>query len=163
MQIKYYDFYKNCKDISKTRYEMVNLAKKIGYKPTAKKFQTTVKIVKKWTKRYNEGGIKAIKDRSKRPNRTPNKMLPYWKFKILNICKKAKSENTKINISKTKRDYNIPYSIPTIYKIIIQNNYESLINKKSKKNRAFTKLVMVNKESDEIVKLFREYIQYILK
>lgn len=163
MQIKYYDYYKNCKDISKIRFEMVNLAKKIGYKPTAKKFQTTVKIVKKWVKRYNEGGLEAIKDRSKKPNRIPNKILPYWEFKILNICKNIKFENNKINISKVKRDYNIPYSITTIYKTIIKNNFSSIINKKSKEKRSFTKLVMFNKESDEIIKLYREYIQYILR
>ena len=142
---------------------MINLAKKIGYKPTARKFQTTVKIVKKWVKRYDEGGMDAIKDRPKRPNRIPNMMLPYWRFKILNLCNKAKSENTKINISKIKRDHNIPYSIPTIYKIIIKNNFDSIINKKPRKNEAFTKLIMVNKESDEIVKLYRDYIQYILR
>jgi|GEM_PF-2029301 len=163
MQIKYYDYYKNCKDISKTRFDMVNLAKKIGYKPTARKFQTTVKIVKKWVKRYDEGGIEAIKDRSKRPNKITNEMLPYWRFKILNICKKVKKENKKINISKIKRDHNIPYSIPTIYKTIIKNNYESIINKKPRKNKAFTKLIMFNKEADEIVKLYREYIQYMLR
>ena len=163
MQIKYYDYYKNCKDISKTRLEMINLAKKIGYKPTARKFQTTVKIVKKWVKRYDEGGIDAIKDRSKKPKRIPNKMLPYWRFKILNICKIAKSEKRKINISKMKRENNIPYSIPTIYKVIIKSNFDSIINKKSRKNQAFTKLIMVNEEANEIVKLYREYIQYMLR
>jgi hypothetical protein len=163
MQIKYYDFYKNCKDISQTRYEMINHAKKNGYKPTAKIFQTTVKIVKKWVKRFDEGGIDALKDKSKKPNNIPNKILPYWEFKIIDICRDAKRNNIKLNISKTKIQYKIPYSIPTIIKIIDKNKYLSVMNVKKRKNKAFTKLVMVDNEADDIAKLYRDYIKYILR
>ncbi len=161
LRIKYYDFYKNCKDIFETRLKMVNLALKIGIKPTSRKFGTTVKIVKKWVKRYNEEGVSALKNKSRKPNTSPNAMYPFWKFKILELCKKAKESNTKINVSKMKREYDIPYSIPSIIKVIDNNGYSKIIKKK---NNAVNKSQPKKEDFDDNFEdMYREYIRYMLR
>ncbi len=77
MKISYYDFYKNCKPPLQMRGEMVEIAKKIGIKPTAKKFKTTVKTVKKWLKKVNQSKnkTKALEDNS-RARKTQHTEMP---------------------------------------------------------------------------------------
>ena len=50
-ELNYYEIYKNCKDISFLRKKIINSVNEIGIKPTAKKFNTTVKTVKKLLKK----------------------------------------------------------------------------------------------------------------
>lgn len=165
MQIKYYEYYKDCKDISKTRLEMVKYALNCGIKPSARKFGVTVKIVKKWINRYNEGGREALKDKEKKPKHFSNEILPYWRFKIIDLCKKAREKNETVNMSQIKKEHAIPYSIPTIKKVIVKSGYSDRINKKQRRSDSFEKTMKMKKknETDEIVKLYREYIQYILR
>lgn len=50
----YYASYKNSKDPSLLRKELVSYALKYGNKKAAQQFQTTVKTVRKWRKRWQE-------------------------------------------------------------------------------------------------------------
>ena len=50
----YYASYKNSKDPSLLRKELVSYALKYGNKKAARQFQTTVKTVRKWRKRWQE-------------------------------------------------------------------------------------------------------------
>jgi len=45
---KYYEFIRNCKDRYEARLELVLEALVQGIKPTARKYGTTVKTVRKW-------------------------------------------------------------------------------------------------------------------
>lgn len=51
----YYLMYQNKEQITDVRRAMVEHAMENGVKPTARKFNTTVKTVKKWVKRFREG------------------------------------------------------------------------------------------------------------
>ena len=50
----YYASYKNCKAPSLLRKELVSYALTYGNKKAARHFQTTVKTVRKWRKRWQE-------------------------------------------------------------------------------------------------------------
>ena len=51
----YYEVYQNKAQIMDVRRAMVEYAMENGIKPTARKFNTSIKTVKKWVKRFREG------------------------------------------------------------------------------------------------------------
>ena len=54
MKADYFEVYKDKKNIVKLRTQMVEYALEHGIKPVAREFNTTVKTVKKWVKRFRE-------------------------------------------------------------------------------------------------------------
>lgn len=92
----YYASYKNSKDPSLLRKELVGYALKYGNKKAARHFQTTVKTVRKWRKRWQKKGA-GLKDLSKKPQKSPRMMKMYWQFKIKALAEKATADNKRIN------------------------------------------------------------------
>ena len=93
----YYASYKNSKDPSLLRKELVCYALKYGNKKAARHFQTTVKTVRKWRKRWQEKKGAGLKDLSKKPQKSPRMMKMYWQFKIKALAEKATADNKRIN------------------------------------------------------------------
>ena len=73
----YYASYKNRKAPSLLRKELVSYALKYGNKKAAQQFQTTVKTVRKWRKRWQEKKGVGLKDLSKKPEKSPRMMKMY--------------------------------------------------------------------------------------
>ena len=121
----YYASYKNSKDPSLLRKELVSYALTYGNKKAARHFQTTVKTVRKWRKRWQEKKGEGIKDLSKKPKKSPRMMKMYWQFKIKAIAEKAAADNKRINGAMIKREYNIPYSV-TLFFIYDKNEFKLL-------------------------------------
>ena len=121
----YYASYKNSKDPSLGRKELINYAIDYGNKKAAQQFQTTVKTVRKWRNRWEEKKGAALKDRSKKPEKSPRMMKMYWQFKIKAIAEKAAADNKRINGAMIKRQYNIPYSV-TLFFIYDKNEFKLL-------------------------------------
>lgn len=65
--LEYSTIMKNTKDKKLFRMQMVQYAKDHGNKPAARAFNTTVKTVRKWRKRYEEEKYKGLEDRSHAP------------------------------------------------------------------------------------------------
>ena len=93
----YYASYKNSKDPSLLRKELVSYALTYGNKKAARHFQTTVKTVRKWRKRWQEKKGVGLKDLSKKPEKSPRMMKMYWQFKIKALAEKATADNKRIN------------------------------------------------------------------
>ena len=53
---------------------MVKHAIEHGIKPTASVFMTTPKTVRKWVKRYEQGGYRALDDASRAPHHPPKRI-----------------------------------------------------------------------------------------
>lgn len=70
------------------RLGMVLYAKKQGNKPAAKYYNTTVKTVKLWRKRFEERGKKGLENLSTKPKSSPNKLSTYKQKKIIELRKK---------------------------------------------------------------------------
>lgn len=86
----WYQIMRISKDKKQQRYQMVIYAKEHGVKPTAKLYATTPKTVRKWLKRYRNGGYQALDDISRRPHCSPNATSPDLARKIVKLKAKYK-------------------------------------------------------------------------
>jgi transposase len=111
--IVYYDLYKGDFKMFDLRLKMAQSANLIGNKPTAKIFKTTVLTVKKWKNRYNEFGKKGLKDVSKKPYNSPNKLNEIEQQKIIKLRKQ-----THFGANRLKHEFELDFSNRTIHKII---------------------------------------------
>lgn len=172
ISIKYYDFYRNSKSTISIRIEMVRYAFKHGIKPAARKFGTTVKTVKKWVRRFNENKKKGLQDMSRKPENSPNRMIPFWRFKIKDVCETASKNRKRLTAKIIKRRNNIPYSVNTIRKEMELNGYQKHKRKKYQRKRdlremkqkykAFEKIQIDVKYLDDISEMYHEYVAHKL-
>ena len=71
--------------IVKKRSEMVHMVYESGLKATARFYNTDRNTVRKWYRRYKIEGIKGLRDRNRRPNRSPRRI----KEKDINLITKT--------------------------------------------------------------------------
>src|SRR3990167_4916119 len=98
----------NSKDKKVIRYQMVNHAKEYGIKPTARAFNTNVKTVRKWLRRWKSGIMEGLEEQS-RAQKMPS-----------------------FGAERLKRYYNLTLSDKAIRKIWKE---EGLLKKKRKKHK----------------------------
>ena len=67
----WYQVMRLSKDKKQQRYQMVIYAREHGVKPTARLYSTGPKTVRKWLRRFDEGGYQALEDLSRRPHTSP--------------------------------------------------------------------------------------------
>jgi len=171
-ELNYYEIYKNCKDISFLRKKIINSVNEIGIKPTAKKFNTTVKTVKKWIKRFLSDNNIDFKDYSKRPKNSPRKIMLFYEFKIKDFCEKIIENKKRVTAKKIKEECTIPYSIPTILKVMKKYGFKKINKKKKerkkdlreykKKYKAFEKIQVDIKYLTDIPELYSELVLHKL-
>ncbi|MCB9757093.1 MAG: helix-turn-helix domain-containing protein [Candidatus Omnitrophica bacterium] len=68
---KYYHVMRQSKDKKILRYQMVLKALALGVKPTARLFNTSAPVVRKWSKRFKTDGYLGLNDRSHKPHYSP--------------------------------------------------------------------------------------------
>jgi transposase-like protein len=61
------------RDAYNHRMRLVHSARQLGIKPTARLFQTTVPTVRKWLRRYQQHGPRALIPLSRAPHHQPGK------------------------------------------------------------------------------------------
>ena len=87
---KYYHIMRTSKDKKHWRYVIVQKALKDGVKPSARAFNTTPNVVRKWLKRFNNDGYSALSDRSHKPHISPRETPQETKVFIINLRKRYK-------------------------------------------------------------------------
>ena len=87
---KYYQVMRDSKDKKQWRYQMVLKALDQGVKPTARAFNTSPGVVRKWLKRFKTEGYSALADRSHKPHLSPRLTPIETKISIINLKKKYK-------------------------------------------------------------------------
>jgi len=78
------------KDKKQIRYQMVIYAKEHGVKPAARVYRTGPKTVRKWLRRFTEGGYQALGDLSRRPHTSPGATPEYMMERIVKLKAKYK-------------------------------------------------------------------------
>ncbi len=111
--ITYYQLMRISKDKKQIRYQMVIYAKEHGIKPAARLYATGPKIVRKWIRRFNEGGYQALEDVSCRPHHSPNKTSADRIKRIVEL----KAEYKRIGAEQIKILENVKESAKTMRKI----------------------------------------------
>lgn len=80
---QYYQIMRQSKDKKHWRYQMVQQALKNGVKPTARKFNSSPPVVRKWRDRFMQEGYAGLADRSRRPHHSPNETPQHIKDHIV--------------------------------------------------------------------------------
>ncbi len=129
--IRYYQIMRNCTDKKQHRYQMVVRAERDGVKPTAREFNTSAKVVRKWRKRYKEEGYNGLEDKSRRPLNMPRETSEKEKKEIIRLRKKYK----RLGAEQVKRIEELKQSAVTIRKIW----REAGVNRKRRRKKYKTK------------------------
>jgi len=79
---------RNCKDKRAHRYQMIQYALKHGIKPTARIFNTSPPVVRKWLRRFKENGYEGLLDLSRKPHYSPHATAQSIKDHIVSLKKK---------------------------------------------------------------------------
>ncbi len=87
---KYYHVMRDSKDKKQWRYQMVQKAKEVGVKPTARIFHTSPPVVRKWLGRFNMQGYPGLADCSHKPHHSPRTTPDHMKKYIVTLKKKYK-------------------------------------------------------------------------
>ena len=111
--LSYYQIMRNCKDKRAHRYQMVQYALSHGVKPTARLFDTSPPIVRKWLTRFKELGYAGLSDLSHRPHHSPRATPQTIKDHIVGL----KNKYHRLGAVQVKTLENIKQAPKTIRKI----------------------------------------------
>lgn len=169
---KYYEYIKKSEDRYELRLEMVQEALENGIKPTARKYSTTVKTVRKWVRRYQEQKKAGLAERSRRPHTSPRATKPWVRFKLRKEVERLQEMGKCKSAARLKRELELPVSLPTVLKILREEGLYKGKRKVGEKKRdlrevkkqlkAFEKLQVDIKYLDDIPELYKEYIHHQL-
>jgi len=134
--IKYYTMMRKSKDQKYLRYEMVRYAGQHGIKPAARAFNTTVKTVRKWYRRWEPGSMRGLEDRRGQCSQRVSKIDPEQRRKAIRLKKKLKSWGA----LRVKREFELKISEKAILKIWKE---EGLMKKKRRKHKTKNDLRVV--------------------
>jgi len=129
--VSYSEVLRDSKDPYWFRVKLVQYAKKHSIKGTARYFSCSRNTVRKWSRRWNKEGPKGLRNKSRRPNVSPNKTPKELEDKVVELRKQLK----KISGKRMRMEFGIPLHSSTIYRIYDDNDLARVIWKKHKKKQ----------------------------
>jgi len=167
LEYKYYEFIKKWEDRYELRLKLVQDALAHGIKPTARKYGTTVKTVRKWVKRYEADKKAGLEERSRKPQRSPQATKPWVRFKLIHEAQHLREKGKRKSAARLRRELDLPISVPTVLKILreagLYGGKRKVVEKKrdlraiKRRLRAFEKMQVDVKYLDDIPELYTEY------
>jgi len=122
-------------DLTKRKYEVIKIARDIGISKTAEIFNLSPKSIRSWKKRFTEGGLEGLQNKSRTAQYHPNRMTSEVVKQIITL----KTKHPEYSIPKIIKLLNLSCSPNIIYKKIRQllpelehNNYKKSENKNSR-------------------------------
>ena len=160
---KYYHVMKQSKDKKPLRYQIAQSAFKIGVKPTAKLFNASPSVVRKWRDRFLAEGYAGLEDRSHKPHHSPRQTPEHIKRHII----KLKGTYKRLGAEQVRVLENLPQAPKTMRKIWREAGIPS--RKRPKKHvtknnlRAVKKLFQLFEQSMEDTKDLMDIPEYYLQ
>ncbi len=114
---------------------MVRMAEEQGISAAARYYRTTRRTVQKWVRRYREGGLNALQNRSRAPKRIPHKMAEELERKIVELRNKYPGWGA----TRLKTYFGLSCSEGAIYRVLRQRGLIRGRKKKWKKRRDLRK------------------------
>jgi len=111
--LTYYTIMRESKDPKYLRLQTVMCAQEHGNKPSAKQFNTTVKTVRKWRKRYEENDYAGLESQSRRPKHSPGRIPQERRDYLASLRKEYK----RLGASQLKYLCDLPEGKRTLEKI----------------------------------------------
>ena len=108
----YYTTMRETRDHKILRLRMVQDAQRFGVKPTAARYRTTPKTVRKWLRRF-DGTLASLQDVSRRPHRSPRRLPTRDEQRIVR-CKK---QFRRFSAKRLKAECDLPYSVKAIRRV----------------------------------------------
>jgi transposase len=143
----YYQVTKKMSNAFDLRLRMVRMADSEGISATARYYRTTRRTVQKWVRRYREGGLGALQNRSRAPKRIPHKMSRELEKKILELRKKYPGWGPR----RLKTYFDLPCSQGAVYRVLRQNRFIAKRKKKWKKRRDLRKIKATLKPFEKLI------------
>ncbi len=109
----YYQLMRESKDPRYLRLRIVQSARRIGIRPTARLFRIAPNTIRKWLRRF-DGALSSLQELSRAPLRRPNKISAQAERQIVRAKKKLPSWG----IRRLKRDMGLPYSPKAIRRVL---------------------------------------------
>lgn len=169
---KYYEYIRKCKDRYEARLELVLEALAQGIKPTARKYGTTVKTVRKWVRRYEAKKKAGLAELSRRPHSSPRATKLWVRCKLRQEGERLRAVGKRKSASRLRRELELPVSLPTVLKILREEGLYQGKRKVGEKKRdlrevkkklsALEKLQVDVKYLDDIPELYPEYLHHQL-
>lgn len=120
----YYFLYRSGRaTMAEHRAALVAHALQQGIKPAAREFQTTVKTVRKWVRRYQQQKRPGLANRCTRPRHCPKAMDEHSRRRLERIYLARRERHYRINAALIRREYRIGYSLPTVLKALRSFGY----------------------------------------
>ena len=116
-----------------TRLQMVRFAERDGIKPAAREFNTTVRTVRKWYRRWiaDNRSRRSLMDQSKAPRTCPHKTPPHVEKRVIEARKRAPCFGPR----RLKDAFDLPVGETAIGRILRQNDLVTPRKKKYEKKR----------------------------
>jgi len=125
MQISYYPLIKDMKSKFNFRYHLVEYARTHSVSSAAREFRVSRKIVRKWIRRFEKGGLRALEDQTRAPRHIPHKLGELDENKIQLTREKYPQWGPK----RLKTLARLPYGASAIYRVLKERG---LCHKKKK-------------------------------
>lgn len=113
------------------RLEMVRAAQKYGVSEGARLFEVSRPTVYKWMNRFNEERLEGLKDRSRRPHRSPNRIDGGIRKEIIRLKKKMPH----CGADRMRNEFGVKASTKTIQKVFRQEDFVRPRKSKRSKQR----------------------------
>ena len=122
----YFDLVREMKNAYNHRLRLVQHARQHGIKPAARAFATTVPTVRKWLRRFQQLGLKGLREHSRAHLQCPHKTSPEIEQQVLALREKLPT----FGAARLKREFDLPISHMAIQRIWREHG---LIRKRRKK------------------------------
>jgi transposase len=126
MSASYFVLLREMRDPYNHRLRLVQSARQIGIKPTARLFQTTVPTVRKWLRRYQLQGPRGLIARSRAPHHQPNQTSPQLEQQVVALRQQLPTFGARRLI----REFDLPLSHRALERIWRQHG---LLHKRRRK------------------------------
>jgi len=114
--ITYSEVIKDADNPFNLRLKIVRYALEYGIKSAAREFSCSRNTVRKWLRRYQKDGLDGIRNKSRKPLVSPNKIPPDEEQYIVDL----RDRLVKISPLRMKYEFDVNRAVTTIYRVIKQ-------------------------------------------
>ncbi len=103
---RYFDLIREMKSTFNHRLRLVSYARQQGIKRAARDFQTTLRTVRKWLRRYQAQGLEGLKELSRAPHSCPHKIGGALEHQVVALRRQLPT----FGAERLRREWDLPLS-----------------------------------------------------
>jgi len=115
--VPYFEVVRQMQNAFNYRLQLVTAARQQGIKAAARAFRTTVPTVRKWLRRYEQQGLKGLRERSRAPHSCPHKITGELAQRVVELRRQLPSFGAR----RLQREWELPLGHTAISRILRQH------------------------------------------